>query len=85
MIICTDPDKKLFTKYYICANPYAMYTLYVITLVQYHNLSVTSHINCIAAPCLIHSMCLYQAMMTLHFLNNVAYDAESTQQSIITS
>ena len=25
-----------------------------------------------------HGMCLYQVMMTLHFLNDVAYDAEST-------
>ena len=26
-----------------------------------------------------HGMCLYQVMMTLHFLNDFAYDAESTQ------
>ena len=30
--------------------------------------------------CLSHRMCLYQVMMTLHFLNDVAYDAESTQK-----
>ena len=52
--------------------------------------SVTSHITCIAAQWpdkrwLSHDMCLYQVMMTLHFLNDVANDAESTQQSIITS
>ena len=29
--------------------------------------------------CLSHGMCLYQVMMTLHFLNDVAYDADSTQ------
>ena len=29
--------------------------------------------------CLSHSMCLYQVMMTLHFLNDSANDAESTQ------
>ena len=29
--------------------------------------------------CLSHGMCLYQVMMTLHFLNDVAYDAESTK------
>ena len=39
----------------------------------YLRLSVTSHINCIAARwpdkcCLSHSMCLYQAIMTLQFL-----------------
>ena len=35
--------------------------------------------------CLSHCMCLYQVMMTLHFLNDiVAYDAESTQKSKIT-
>ena len=27
-----------------------------------------------------HSMCLYQVMMTLHFLNDVAFEAESTQK-----
>ena len=30
---------------------------------------------------LFHGMCLYQVMMTLHFLNDVANDAESTQKS----
>ena len=35
--------------------------------------------------CLSHGMCLYQVMMTLHFLNDVANDAESTQKSKITS
>ena len=34
--------------------------------------------------CLSHGMCLYQVMMTLQFLNDVAYDAESTQKSNIT-
>ena len=34
---------------------------------------------------LSHSMCLYQVMMTLHFLNYVTNDAELTQKSIITS
>ena len=29
---------------------------------------------------LSHGMCLYQVMMTLQFLNAVAYDAESTQK-----
>ena len=44
------------------------------------SLSVTSHINCIVALCLINGMCLYQVMMTLHILNDVANDAELTQK-----
>ena len=48
-------------------------------------LSVISHINCIVAGildnrCLSHAMCLYQVMTTLHFLNDVANDAESKQK-----
>ena len=51
---------------------------------MYHILSVTSHINCIVARCLIKvvyltACCLYQVMMTLHYLSDVANDAESTQ------
>ena len=34
---------------------------------------------------LSHGMCIYQVMMTLYFLNDVANDAESTQKSKITS
>ena len=52
---------------------------------EYLYLSVTSHINCIGACCVSLSMCLYQVMMTLHFLNEVANDAESTTKSKITS
>ena len=51
-------------------------------------LSVTSHINCCTLPdkrCLYQCMCLYQVMITLHFLNDVANDAASTQKLIITS
>ena len=64
--------------------------LFVATLLSYVVLSVTSHINCIVARCLINvvyltACCLYQVMMTLHFLNDVANDAESTQKSKITS
>ena len=52
----------------------------------YAYLSVTYHINCIVARCLINvvylTACfLYQVMMTLHFLNDVANDAESIQKS----
>ena len=32
---------------------------------------------------LSHSMCLYLVMMTLHFLNDVVNDTESTQKSKI--
>ena len=35
--------------------------------------------------CLSHGMCLYQVMMTLHFLNVDTNDAESTQKSEIKS
>ena len=35
--------------------------------------------------CLSHSMCLYQVMISLHFLNDVANDTESTQKLKITS
>ena len=52
--------------------------------VWYLILSVTSHINCIVARCLINGVyltacCLYQVMMTLHFLIDVANYAEPTQ------
>ena len=33
--------------------------------------------------CLSRDKCIYQVMMTLHFLNDVAYNAKSTQKSII--
>ena len=47
-------------------------------------LLVTIHINCGVARYLINvgylTMCLYQVMMTLHFLYDVVNDAESTQK-----
>ena len=51
------------------------------TNVKVH-LSVTPHINCIDARCLINVVYLtaYAFMMALHFLNDVANDAESTQK-----
>ena len=57
---------------------------YTASMRLYDSLSVTSHINCIVARCLINvvyltACCLYQIMMTLHFLSDVANDAESTQ------
>ena len=53
-------------------------------------LSVTSNLNYIVAywpdkRCLTHDMRLYQVIMTLHFLNDVVTDFESTRKSIITS
>ena len=60
--------------------------------IQEHNyvLSVTSHINCIVdqsstgllpdKPCLSHGMYLYKVMKMLHFLNDIANDASSTQK-----
>ena len=58
----------------------------IIDVLLYLYLSITCHINCIITRSpdrrwLSHGMCLYQAMMTLHFLNDVANDAESTQKS----
>ena len=35
--------------------------------------------------CLSHGMCLYQVMMTLHFLNDIANEAELTEKNIIMS
>ena len=64
--------------------------MYVFGVSYIYLLSVTSHTNCIVARCLINvvylTACyLYQVMMTLHFLNDVANDAESTQKSKNTS
>ena len=45
-------------------------------------------LHCCTLPdkhCLSHGMCFNQVMMTLHFLNDVAYEAKSTQKSKITS
>ena len=47
-------------------------------------LSVTAHSNCIVTSwpdkcCLSHGMCLYQVIMTLHFLNDIVNDIESTK------
>ena len=44
--------------------------------------AATHHIICIVARCLINVVCRYQVIMTLHFLNDVANDAESTQTII---
>ena len=50
----------------------------------YDEVTVTSHINYIVARphdkrCLSHSMHLYQVTMTVHFLNDVVNDVESTR------
>ena len=51
-------------------------------------LSVISYINCIVAcrlivRCLSHGMCLYQVMMTLRFMNNVANDADTKIENYV--
>ena len=33
----------------------------------------------------LHAQCLYQVMMTLHFLNDIVNDADSTRKSKIMS
>ena len=48
-------------------------------------LLVTSHINCMVVRCLINVVYLTACAFILHFLNDVANDAESTQTSKITS
>ena len=48
----------------------------ILTEVIQHNLINVSYLT---------ACYLYQVMMTLHFLNDVANDAESTQKSTITS
>ena len=49
--------------------------------------SVTFHINCIVARCLISIVYLtaYQVMLTLHLLKDVTNDAESIQKSKFTT
>ena len=64
--------------------------LCVLLLSCYTLLAFTSHINCNAAHwpdnrCLSHVMYLYRVIMTLHVLNDVVNDVESTQKSTITS
>ena len=56
-------------------------------MVQKANLLFNSYLSyllhCFALPdkrCLSHGVCLYQVKMTLHFLNDVANDAKSTQK-----
>ena len=53
---------------YICFVSYLLYLLHCCTLPDKHGLT--------------HGMCLYQVMMTLHFLKDVANDAESTHTKI---
>ena len=66
-----------------------------IIIMDYSGLTVSNFISynsyqlhCCTLPdkhCLSRGMCLYQVMMTLHWLNDVVNDAELTQKSIITS
>ena len=55
---------------------------------SHNQLSVILTVNCCMLPDkhgLSHVMCLYQAMMTFNFLNDITNDAESTQKSKITT
>ena len=79
-----------FVKFSVVWVTMYMYQVLHPDMCIYIYLSVTSHINCFVARCLINvvyltACCLYQVMMTLHFLSDVANDAESTQKSKITS
>ena len=62
---------------------------YSLSDIDIYFLSVTSHIDCIVTlcdkSCLSHGLCLYQVMMTLHFLNDVANDTDWSQTSNIKS
>ena len=86
-------EKKNSTFFLETTTTYDLFVCFValrpkstaLVMAIYGYLSVTSHTNCIAARCLINvvyltACCLYQVMMTLHFLNDVANDAESTQK-----
>ena len=50
----------------------------VINIINYYSYQL-HHSTLPDKRSLSQGMCLYQVMMTLHFLNDVAYDAESTQ------
>ena len=49
--------------------------------ISYMYLAYLLHCTLPDKRCLSHGMCLNQVMMTLHFLNEVANDTESTQKS----
>ena len=59
------------------------FNLHAYTFISYHSYYLQSG-TLPDKRCLSRDMC-YQVMMTLHFLNVVANDAESTQKSKITS
>ena len=46
---------------------------------------VLLHVDLNNVRCLSHSMCLFQVIMTSHFLNDVVNDIELTRKSIVTS
>ena len=60
---------------HVCKADHGFYQLHII-------LTALIHVDLInVASC----MCFYQVIMTLHFLNDVINDVESTQKMIITS
>ena len=81
-IICSLRKVKLSLDMYIMTIYLSLdiYQLLSVTLILtelfQHNLINVSYLT---------ACCLYQVMMTLHFLNGAANDAESTQKSKITS
>ena len=71
-------------------------TLFTLTVYILHKYQInwlfisylSHHLHCCTLPdkrCLSHGMCLCQVVMTLHFSNDVANDAESAHKSKITS
>ena len=82
---------QLFLKYALYLIYIFLYfiTLYIInSFIRYAVSSIFSHINCIVTHWpdkrwLPHDMCLYQVIMTLHFLNNVINGIESTRKSYV--
>ena len=47
------------------------------------NIHINCSVVCLSVVRLSHGMCLCKVRMTLHFLNDMANDAESTQKLII--
>ena len=87
-IVAPEQEKKgelgclgRFVKFSVVWVTMYMYQVLHPDMCIYIYLSVTSHINCIVARCLINvvylTACCLQVLMTLHFLSDVANDAES--------
>ena len=79
---CTsEPHNQLFTN---LTDLYTQRNITIDSFISY--LSYKLHCcKLLDKYCLSHSLYLYQVMLTLHFLNDVANDAESTKKLKITS